>query len=312
MSFTLRELAPADLSVRPLLEGALALRAGPGADVQPWVEHLESELQEARLEGFVALRGPGVAGVAVWARGGALGANVHVLTLAAPYAVAENYGWLLDAVRARRERVAFAPGPLSGLTVAEEEQVMVARGFARYGRSEMKLPADHPLPAPREAGPGTVRPIVPGDEPRLVNLHRRAYATRFDRYLFLEDLDEQKDAAREVHQLLEGRWGPLAPTGSVVLEAEGQLVGAVLAVRRPDGYLIADVAVDPTFQGRGFGRRVLEASVRGLRAAGDGAIALNVTEGNRPALELYARLGFVRTMGPSQDWYHTAVIPYPP
>ena len=73
--------------------------------------------------------------------------------------------------------------------------------------------------------------------------------------------------------------------------------------------LIADVAVAPSSQGKGFGRVVLVGTVRALRERGSTAIALVVTEGNRRAVRLYERLGFVRTLGPTREWYNTRQIP---
>jgi ribosomal protein S18 acetylase RimI-like enzyme len=70
--------------------------------------------------------------------------------------------------------------------------------------------------------------------------------------------------------------------------------------------------VDPEFQGSGVGRRLLTTTLRSLRGAGEPRIYLNVTEGNEPALRLYRRLGFVRSLGPTRDWYNALRIPFAP
>jgi len=82
-------------------------------------------------------------------------------------------------------------------------------------------------------------------------------------------------------------------------------VGAVIATRhRPsNAALIIDVMTAPDRRGLGVGRAVLAHAVRSLRERGEGRILLNVTEGNDPAVRLYSRLGFVRTMGPTREWY---------
>ncbi len=99
--------------------------------------------------------------------------------------------------------------------------------------------------------------------------------------------------------------------GSWVAEEPTGPVGAVLSVRTSAGVLIADVMVDPDSQGRGLGRAMLLASLRALRAAGDHAVYLNVTEGNHAAVRLYERVGFVRSLGPTHDWYNGHRVPVP-
>ncbi|NMO56738.1 GNAT family N-acetyltransferase [Actinoplanes sp. TBRC 11911] len=48
----------------------------------------------------------------------------------------------------------------------------------------------------------------------------------------------------------------------------------------------------PEAQGRGFGRRLMEAFLSGLRAAGVGGVHLGVSPDNKPARAFYDRLGF--------------------
>jgi len=185
-------------------------------------------------------------------------------------------------------------------------------GYRRYGRSEMVLQAPG---APGEASSPAgeqFRPALRTDLVRLAELHRAAYAESFDRYLFLELPDEHEDARREVHEILEGRWGEFLPEGSCVCERDGRMVGAVLSVRGPTGALVADVMVDPGHRGHGVGRRLLTSAVRSMRHAGVDRIYLNVTEGNERALRLYRSLGFARSLGPTHDWYNARRIPVAP
>ncbi len=307
------DAAPDNVDRRRFLETALRLRAGGGVPVDGWVAHIESELGKGRLLGRMWRLNGAPVGLAVWAPGpAALGANLHILYLEGPAAAPENYARLLDAIGALAGRFAFAPGPLAGLSIEQEESLMTGRGYAKFGRSELRLPADRVIGEESTRGPGELRPAEESDLPALAELHRRAYRDRFDRYLFLEEEDEAADALREVREIFEGRWGEIDRSGSVVLQLERKLVASVLAVRRPDGILIADVAVDPDVQGRGLGRRVLASSLEAMHRRGDRSIVLNVTEGNDRALSLYTRLGFVRSLGPSRDWYHTGAIPVRP
>lgn len=293
-----------------LVRRAIAQRAEGAEPTVSWADHTLREIAAGQLRAIEARDGGSARGVAVWSFGRSLGANVYLLYLEGGTVTPEEYRQLLAELDRRCTTIAFVPGPLAGIAPATEEALMSELGFARYGRSEMKL--ERPVPAAPDAGPGTLRPIRPEDEPALARLHRAAYHGRFDRYLFLEEEDEERDSAREVHQLLHGRWGEPEPNGSVVLDVEGRPVAAVIAVRRAEGVLIADVAVDPSYQGRGVGRRVLAASLARLFAAGAGRVYLNVTEGNTRAQRLYASLGFVRSLGPSRDWYNRRAIPVAP
>lgn len=301
-------------TARTLVRRAVEARSGPRAPTESAVRYLEAERQAGRLEARL-LRGlPGSLGVATWSVSGALGVNVQLLYLEGAAAPSEGYAECLVALGQQSGRpLAFLPGPLAGLSVEEETRLLVRRGFARYGRSEMRRTSAEPPTGPPEAdGPGALREVGASDAPALCELHLRAYHGRFDRYLFLEEADEAADARREVHDILKGRWGPLDPDGSVILDLDGTAVAAVLAVDRPDGVLLADVVVDPSRQGRGLGARTLVGSLRRLLARGKVATYLNVTEGNRAAERLYARCGFVRSLGPTRDWYNTACIPVRP
>lgn len=308
----MKPLGPGSPVPREQLIAALESRAGDVRSVGRWADQLASDLETGRVEGRRISLGPEGSGVALWDRRSPLGAHVQVLYAEPAVATPEAYGALLDAVSGEAGRVAFAPGRLAGLTEEEERSLLLARGYAPYGRSELRLPPEKAAPDEYPPAAGQLREIRPGDEKLLTELHRRAYRSSFDRYLFLEETDEERDSAREIGDLVGGRWGPLHPRGSVLLEDGARALAAVIAIRRPDGVLIADVAVDPEYRGRRLGRSVLTASLRGLRADGVRAIYLNVTEGNTPALTLYASVGFVRALGPSRDWYDARLIPVRP
>ncbi len=305
-------LGPGSPVPREQLLTALASRAGDVRSVDRWADQLVSELETGRIEGRRFSLGARGSGFALWDGRSALGANVQVLYAEPGVATAAAYGALLDAVASEAGRIAFAPGRLPGLTEQEEASLLRGRGYAPYGRSELRLPPESSAPDVYPPAAGRLREIRVGDEKVLTELHRRAYRWSFDRYLFLEEMDEERDSAREVGDTLGGRWGPPEPPGSVMLEDGPRALAAVIAVRRPDGVLIADVAVDPEHRGRGLGRAVLTASLRGLRGEGVRTIYLNVTEGNTPALALYRSVGFVRSLGPTRDWYDARLIPVRP
>ena len=71
------------------------------------------------------------------------------------------------------------------------------------------------------------------------------------------------------------------------------LVGLILCSRvRFDTGHVTQVCVLPEYRGFGLGKALLAASARNLAQRRFAALSLTVTEANKPAVELYKRLGF--------------------
>jgi ribosomal protein S18 acetylase RimI-like enzyme len=81
----------------------------------------------------------------------------------------------------------------------------------------------------------------------------------------------------------------------VVIEADGTVAGYVIAWPEADAYFIDNIAVDPAWQGRGLGRRLMEHGEREARRHALDAIRLYTNAAMTENLSLYARLGFVET-----------------
>ena len=91
------------------------------------------------------------------------------------------------------------------------------------------------------------------------------------------------------------------PSGTMILLAEdasGTPLGFIhlnttqdYFTREQHGH-ISDVAVAPAGEGRGVGRRLIEAGEEWARAQGFRLLTLNVFPDNRRALNLYERLGY--------------------
>jgi ribosomal protein S18 acetylase RimI-like enzyme len=87
--------------------------------------------------------------------------------------------------------------------------------------------------------------------------------------------------------------------GTVTLELAGRIPGGhPRPPLEPDQAHVRMLGVDPAAQGRGLGRRLMEASVEEARAAGKRRISLETTEGMKAAQRLYEAMGFRR--GPDQ------------
>ncbi len=92
-------------------------------------------------------------------------------------------------------------------------------------------------------------------------------------------------------------WGELAAPGRTYLVADddGVLLGYAGLLAAGDAEAdVQTIAVAPAAQGRGVGRRLLDALVDGARAEGASALLLEVRADNEPALRLYSRSGFER------------------
>jgi len=80
---------------------------------------------------------------------------------------------------------------------------------------------------------------------------------------------------------------------SLVALADGRLVGAVLvSMVAPRIGHITQLCLHPAWQGRGLGRRLMEAALGRMTAKGYHGVSLTVTAENHGAVALYRKLGF--------------------
>jgi ribosomal protein S18 acetylase RimI-like enzyme len=89
--------------------------------------------------------------------------------------------------------------------------------------------------------------------------------------------------------------GQFQPEASFVMRApyENQLVAVTLNSRVANGVgHTTQICAMPGYQGRGLGRRLMEASLQALRVRNFHTVSLTVTSGNERAVRLYERLGF--------------------
>ncbi len=295
-----------------LAREAYFARREPGDDPSEHSAAFETRLLSGRAPGLLWSGPGGPIGLVLWGEPSPLGAVVRVLHLDLPEASATEYGRFLGALESEGARIAFLSGGLAGLSSEDEEGLLRAHGFAKYGRSELEFPAGRSVPGHDPPTGIRLRSLRPDDLPRVARVHRAAYSGRFDEYLFLRDPDPERDAALLFEDLRNGRWGELLPQDSTVAEDSGRPVGATVVIGTDPGALIADVVTDPAYGGRGIGAAMLSATLSALRAEGQAPIRLAVTEGNRRARRLYERIGFVVHAGPTEEWYRTDLVPVGP
>lgn len=78
-----------------------------------------------------------------------------------------------------------------------------------------------------------------------------------------------------------------------VAERNGQIVGLIVLGVDAEGFLVDNVAVDPSHQGSGVGRALLEHAEDAARDAGFDSIYLYTHEKMTENLTLYSRIGYV-------------------
>jgi ribosomal protein S18 acetylase RimI-like enzyme len=87
----------------------------------------------------------------------------------------------------------------------------------------------------------------------------------------------------------------IAASHAVVIEVGGILCGYMVAWPEADAYFIENVGVDPQYQGRGLGRRLIEHAVAEARRCGLAALSLYTNEAMTENLAMYAHIGFAET-----------------
>ncbi|MCL4560369.1 MAG: GNAT family N-acetyltransferase [Chloroflexi bacterium] len=145
-----------------------------------------------------------------------------------------------------------------------------------------------------------LRPLdVRRDLPVVADLIEECFASTMDPD-GQEYLRQMRRAANDETFL---RWAPRVvdqaslPISGFVWEEEGKVVANLsLIPLRKDGqrvYLIANVAVTPSFRRRGIARALTQAALGHVRARGSTAAWLQVRADNEPAYHLYQTLGFI-------------------
>jgi len=151
-------------------------------------------------------------------------------------------------------------------------------------------------PVSPEAGAG-IRPAVPGDLPALCGLARQSYVD--SRFYF--DPGFGRDKADELYV----RWVENCfRSGETffVAEEENRLAGYLVAQLTAAAARISLLGVAPQAQGRGLGRRLVEAALRWLEGQAARRVGV-ITQGrNLRAQRLYQRCGFV--VRQIQLWHH--------
>jgi GNAT superfamily N-acetyltransferase len=131
----------------------------------------------------------------------------------------------------------------------------------------------------------TLRAIEPADGPECARIIYEGFGRLHDYHRFPRDFPTFEAAEQLTGNFIEhpSIWG-------VVAEEEGRIVGSNFLDQRGPITGVGPISVDPEAQGRGVGRRLMEAVME--RGAGARGIRLFQDTFNMQSLSLYASLGF--------------------
>ncbi len=102
-----------------------------------------------------------------------------------------------------------------------------------------------------------------------------------------------EETEQMVQAVCDGGAGAFVEEASGIVLRGREVCGAVVLVRpKPDRGVVVAAAIAPAYQGQGLGRALLARMLASAWEVGIWTVDLVVTEGNRPAVALYRRLGF--------------------
>jgi ribosomal protein S18 acetylase RimI-like enzyme len=127
----------------------------------------------------------------------------------------------------------------------------------------------------------SLRPATPADVPRLTELVHAAYGH------YVERLGEPPRPMNDDYAEI------VRAYRVTVAERSGQIVGLIVLGVDDEGFFVDNVAVDPTHQGRGAGKALLEHAEVEARRAGFDSIYLYTHEKMTENVALYSRIGYV-------------------
>jgi ribosomal protein S18 acetylase RimI-like enzyme len=131
----------------------------------------------------------------------------------------------------------------------------------------------------------TIRPVVVNDAEECSRILYEAFKSIAERHNFPPDTDPERARSSVRHYIGHAR------IFGVVAEADGRVVGFNFLREFNTIRGVGPIGVDPAFQGRGVGRRLMAAVLE--RARGAPGVRLVQDAFNGVSLSLYASLGFV-------------------
>jgi ribosomal-protein-alanine N-acetyltransferase len=130
----------------------------------------------------------------------------------------------------------------------------------------------------------TIREMQREDIPAILGIERRSFPTPWTEWMFVSHL---KFTGVSVN---------------LVLETGEDLSGYAIAWVAHDEIHLLSIAVGPEHRRLGYGRALLEEVIRHGMARGGSLVVLEVRDGNEPARNFYANMGF-QVIGRRRKYY---------
>jgi ribosomal protein S18 acetylase RimI-like enzyme len=89
-----------------------------------------------------------------------------------------------------------------------------------------------------------------------------------------------------------------------VLRVDGRVVGSILLSKDGDSIKVNNLVVDPSAQGRGYGRVLMEHAEDTARRQGLAAVTLFTNERMYENIALYTKIGFTETGRKTEDGFN--------
>jgi ribosomal protein S18 acetylase RimI-like enzyme len=128
----------------------------------------------------------------------------------------------------------------------------------------------------------TIRAAQAPDAPAIKEVVERAYAK------YVERIGRRPGP-------MDDDYPALVAAGEVFVAVQQAIVGVLVLRRQPDHLLVENVAVDPAFQGQGYGRMLLDFAEDQARAWGVDELRLYTHQLMVENVRLYHRLGWQQT-----------------
>jgi ribosomal protein S18 acetylase RimI-like enzyme len=141
------------------------------------------------------------------------------------------------------------------------------------------------------ASPTDVRPAIAADFAAIARIVQDAYRHYIERI------------GQRPMPMLDDYAAQLAAGSVWVIEDDGDVVGLAVLIAKPDNLLLHNVAVDPSRQHRGFGRRLVAFAEEEAIRRGYGEVRLYTHVAMVENQRLYARLGYEVTAQANQSGF---------